>query len=597
MKKFIRSILIVFMITAMAIPISRFGGWSALISANAVDNAALTGAESFTDVPKDAWYYSAVDFVVKKNIFTGTSEDTFEPLTNMTRAMFVRMLANYTGADLTQYTAPSFEDVSINTWYGPAVAWAAENKLVMGVSETEFSPNSEITREQMCTLIIRYANYAKIDFKEEIDFVPFSDDPLIGSYAKDSVYACQKYKLAAGIGNGEFNPLGTVTRAQAATIMMNVAENRIIINDYKNIPCREVKEYKYIYPALETSNTALLLKIPKDWAFEKADSIGYYIFRGDQKIGTFTSDIPVYEEIAETVAYSESVPILDSAKDDLLLKESILKYTANGEVSFTYQLIFEFRDGSGTNFVLEADYAEISSTTLTRIKNAMRLEMIKTPSGVGTLSLKEGRDSILILGNSFVNTSKIGYILQDMCNIGGESCYVEAISRGYASVTTYAKDTAKLSQIRNGEYGIVFMCGLYSSEDLSNLEVIKSACDASGTPLVVFPAHNESDWSIQSVSDEYTGITLLNWKNEIDFLIKSGVSYDDFCIDDQHQHSTELAGYVGAHMIYRTVFGEIPPDLGGESILTQFYVDKKLKQYPQTGEIQRIKESLIYYLK
>lgn len=597
MKKFIRSILIIFMSTITAIPIISFGGWSALFSVNAADNAVPTGAESFTDVPKDAWYYSAVDFVINKNIFTGTSENTFEPMTNMTRAMFVRMLANFNGVDLTQYTGSSFEDVSINTWYGPAIAWAAENKLVMGVSESEFSPDSEITREQMCTLIIRYANYAEIDFKEETDSVLFTDDSSIGSYAKDSVYACQKYKLAAGIGNGKFNPLGTATRAQAATIMMNVVKNQITIDDYKNIPCREVKEYRKIYPALETSNTALILKIPKDWIFEKADSNGYHIFREDQKIGTFTSDIPVYEGTVETVAYSESVPILDSAKDDLLLKESILKYTANGKVSFTYQLIFEVRDGSGTKFVLEADYAEISSTTLTRIKNAMRTEMIKTPSNVGTLPLKAGRNSILILGNSFVNTSKIGYILQDMCNIGGKSCYVEAISRGYASVTTYAEDTAKLSQIRNGEYGIVFMCGLYSSEDLNNLKVIKSACDASSTPLVVFPAHNESDGSIQSVSDKYSGIKLLNWKNEIDLLIKSGVYYDDFCIDDQHQHSTELAGYVGAHMIYRAVFGEIPPDLSDDSILTQFYVEKKLKQYPKTGEIQRIKESLIYYLK
>ena len=140
------------------------------------------------------------------------------------------------------------------------------------------------------------------------------------------------------------------------------------------------------------------------------------------------------------------------------------------------------------------------------------------------------------------------------------------------------------------------MCGAYSSDDVNKLEVIKKACDASNTTLVIFPAHNESAWLAESAHKQYPNTKFLYWKDEIDSLIDKGVAYSDFCIDDMHQHSKPLAGYVGAHMIYRSVFGELPPALtNAESIgLTQTYVRMKLGQYIETGELQLIDASLVY---
>ena len=591
MKKFIGSVLVLFMVAAFVFP--SLTGSSGLLAVKALESEAeektASGADAFVDVPKDCWYYDAVDYVVNMRVFSGTSENTFEPETNMTRAMFVRMLANFSGADLTQYRSMPFSDVNIESWYGTAVAWAEENGLVKGVSETDFSPDAEITREQMCTLIVRFADFAGIEFAEYDEETRFADDSEISGFAEEAVYRCQKHKLVLGIGDGNFGPLGTATRSQAATIMMNLMEGQD--DNYVDIACREVDKYIKVYPAFEVSNLALSLKIPEDWTLTKNGGTGYDIMRDGKRIGTLSSSVPTYAGPPATVVSTD-----EKKTDDLLLKENLLKYFINGKVAFKYQHVFEFLDGSGKVFVMESDYAEVSRTTLTRIKNALKLEAIKSLANLGSIPMPQGKNAILILGNSFVGTSNIGTILDNLCASGGKNCNVDAISRGYASMATYAEDTSLLSRIRSGRYGIVFMCGAYSSDDVNKLEVIKKACDASNTTLVIFPAHNESAWLAESAHKQYPNTKFLYWKDEIDSLIDKGVAYSDFCIDDMHQHSKPLAGYVGAHMIYRSVFGELPPALtNAESIgLTQTYVRMKLGQYIETGELQLIDASLVY---
>ena len=179
-------------------------------------------SDIFPDVDKDAWYYNYVSYAYTHKLMKGTSETTFEPAMIMTRAQFVQLFANLDGAELGEYTETKFEDVDMNEWYGPAVAWAEANGVVNGTSETTFSPSEEITREQMCVLIVNYAEYADIDLSvEEPKDTEFTDADSISEWAAEAVESCAKAGIINGTGDGTFNPLGTADRASIATLITN----------------------------------------------------------------------------------------------------------------------------------------------------------------------------------------------------------------------------------------------------------------------------------------------------------------------------------------------------------------------------------------
>ncbi len=177
----------------------------------------------FTDVAEDAWYYEYVAYVYRNNLFLGTSDTTFEPDTTMTRAMFVRLLANYEGVDFTQYEDAElpFTDVDMDEWYGTAVAWAYENEVVLGTSETTFNPGDEITREQMCLMLVNYMNYKEITLTVSDEEISFTDADQIADWAREAVEFCAAAGIVKGPGDGSFNPKGIASRAEVATLITN----------------------------------------------------------------------------------------------------------------------------------------------------------------------------------------------------------------------------------------------------------------------------------------------------------------------------------------------------------------------------------------
>lgn len=174
--------------------------------------------KNFTDIKAGAWYEEYVDIAVKYGIFNGISDTTFEPNSSITRAMFVQALAKLAGASLDNSLSTKFIDVPKGKWYTGAVKWATDCGVVTGVSENEFAPTSNITREQMCVMLVRYANHIDIKLNTNINKATFSDHNKISNYAKDAVYACQMAGIINGMPNGTFEPKGTATRAQVAKI-------------------------------------------------------------------------------------------------------------------------------------------------------------------------------------------------------------------------------------------------------------------------------------------------------------------------------------------------------------------------------------------
>ena len=121
-----------------------------------VPTALAEKADDFTDVSRSDWYYQFVDYVTSKGYFNGTSETTFAPAENMTRAMFVTVLFRFDGAkgDRSQ---SAFTDVAPGEWYTDAINWAAANRIVDGVGNGKFAPNDPITREQLAAILMNYA--------------------------------------------------------------------------------------------------------------------------------------------------------------------------------------------------------------------------------------------------------------------------------------------------------------------------------------------------------------------------------------------------------------------------------------------------------
>ena len=181
----------------------------------------LTNSASlYTDVSQSAWYKQYVDYAVTYGIMNG-SDNLMTPDANMTRAQFVQVLANMAGIDTTdKQVEAGFEDVPSGAWFAPAIKWASENGIVNGMGEGIFEPNERISREQMCTMLVRYVvQYEGITLKKPNAKLNFADDAVISSWAKENVYLCQQAGLVNGVTTTTFEPQSLATRAQVAAIM------------------------------------------------------------------------------------------------------------------------------------------------------------------------------------------------------------------------------------------------------------------------------------------------------------------------------------------------------------------------------------------
>ena len=238
------------------------------------------GAGAFGDVSASAWYAGAVSFVSQRGLFQGTAPGVFSPNGTMTRAMFVTVLGRYAGADASSWCAGSvsgsgvnmrsgpgtdypvvatldagtaltiqgksgdwyqvgsgfgsgyirgdyvsvryhtFSDVAFGSYYAGYAIWAYEKNIIEGDgSSAVFSPNKNITREQACTILNRFAAAMGASMGASGSAVSFTDDGSISGWARDSVYALSRAGIIQGRETGAFDPAGNASRAEAAAII------------------------------------------------------------------------------------------------------------------------------------------------------------------------------------------------------------------------------------------------------------------------------------------------------------------------------------------------------------------------------------------
>lgn len=212
--------------------------------------------ENYKDIDPNGWYVKYLDSVCSCEIMIGTGEGTFEPNAALKRAMLVTILFRaddnivyriYT--ELNSEAKPlDFSDVSSDTWYSEAIAWASELGIINGYPDGTFCPNKPISREEAVTVFARYyklnAEYLPIENTDSTRYIPHADDSLISDWARDSFNLCVTFgavyvKLAEFDESGNlvdtssyiFEPTRTITRAEGAKLLYEML-----------LPLRDAKE-------------------------------------------------------------------------------------------------------------------------------------------------------------------------------------------------------------------------------------------------------------------------------------------------------------------------------------------------------------------
>ena len=179
---------------------------------------AQPAAFPFTDVSKSSWYYESVAYVYAQGLMNGTGATTFAPATPTTRGMLVTILYRMEGSPVSAAWSP-FADVTADAYYAAPVAWAAWNGIVNGVSATKFAPRQWITREQMASILYRYAQYKQWDVSQRGNLYQFSDRSKCHSYALEALSWANATGLIQGKGKDILDPRGLASRAQVAAIL------------------------------------------------------------------------------------------------------------------------------------------------------------------------------------------------------------------------------------------------------------------------------------------------------------------------------------------------------------------------------------------
>jgi len=180
--------------------------------------------QPFEDVYTTSWYLENVVYVYENGYMNGVDEKKFDPDGKLTRGMIVTVLYRMDGASEIENPDHGFTDVSQEMYYADAVAWAKENGIVKGMSDTEFAPNDPLTRQQAVTIFYRYCvEYKGADGSEMADLDAFPDAQEVHDWAEAGMKWAVANRILTGQDMGDgivlLNVNGTLTRCQCAALI------------------------------------------------------------------------------------------------------------------------------------------------------------------------------------------------------------------------------------------------------------------------------------------------------------------------------------------------------------------------------------------
>ena len=190
-----------------------------------VDTAKIYGNEAGvgralaeSDVDENDWFYDEVVYVYENGLMNGVENNQFAPNTATNRAMLATILYRLAGEPAVSGDLP-FTDVESGTWYTDAVLWAAQNGIVNGLGENTFAPMNTLTREQLVTMLYRYAEAEGYDVSAAADLSGYPDADKVQTYAQEAMSWAVGAGLLQGRDGGLLAPAGQSTRAELATIL------------------------------------------------------------------------------------------------------------------------------------------------------------------------------------------------------------------------------------------------------------------------------------------------------------------------------------------------------------------------------------------
>ena len=348
---------------------------------------------------------------------------------------------------------------------------------------------------------------------------------------------------------------------------------------YKDIVCRVPEMYSSQSFLCKDSHFLLRITFPSDWKFEKAQNGKTSIKRDGNEIGWVRSGKDIGLNGWKSVKHAEF------KYSSMVTAYDIEYLTTSSEPKFRYRLTYTYNDVSDKQVInIAVDFAEICPKLRNKMLTEWSNTRISSEPNMNLLSDIDKSRAVAFIGNSFIWTSEVANIFSEMLTVNRKNLPVRTFEYGGAQIYNFARNQTLLSELRSGEYGTVFLCGFYGKYKNEDLQIIIDACKQGNAKLVAFPAHNETPSSIESAKAYAKDLTFLNWKDEIDMLITDGVNASDMYVNDAHNHSTPLAGYVGAHMVYRAIYGEVPKGtLSG--VVSTSYAKSKLGDYTRLGYI------------
>lgn len=174
----------------------------------------------FTDVTDTDWYYESVQYAYEHGLFNGIDTHHFAPTNAMTRSMLATVLYRVAGEPSAEGLSNPFSDVAAGAWYETAVTWASSAGVVSGVSASDFAPNTSVTREQLATMLYRYAAVQDgANPSAAGDLSAFSDSGKISSWAGDAMSWAVGKGIITGKSGGILDPGGNASRAEVATMI------------------------------------------------------------------------------------------------------------------------------------------------------------------------------------------------------------------------------------------------------------------------------------------------------------------------------------------------------------------------------------------
>lgn len=171
----------------------------------------------YTDsIPTD-WYHDGVHYCIEDQLMIGTAPVLWEPDISLSRAMMAQILYNKAGQPAVSGDGV-FDDVD-REWYWPAITWGGRNNVLLGYDDGSYGPQDPITREQLATLLWRYAGQPQTD-----DQLRFSDAAEVSDYARQALNWASRQGVITGYPDGTFRPQDDASRAEAAQMIMRYFE-------------------------------------------------------------------------------------------------------------------------------------------------------------------------------------------------------------------------------------------------------------------------------------------------------------------------------------------------------------------------------------